>query len=356
MRNLILICLTFIAFGLAPFAQAEESEAVKSGRVVAQLVTSYDTVEPGQAIYIALSMRLEPHWHTYWRNAGGPGEPAELHWDVPDTVSIGEIIWPLPQIVSTGPLINYAFEDRLLLSMPMRISKDAKPGQELNINAQATYLVCYQICLPEMAKLSLVLVVGEPVKDERWSGNIERTIKRAPKPEGLEASAALNNGVLSLDIGGGDLDFAAIKNPYFFPYEQDLIDASAAQNIGRAGRGVRINLTPSYGLEDGIKDIPGVLAFEEKTETGWTRRGIEVVAVAGAKIDIGAVQSISGSGSTHTSVGLWAALLGAFIGGMILNLMPWGLPAPPMRNAMFCALMVGSMPLVSCCHSSLWPP
>ncbi|PHS35112.1 MAG: thiol:disulfide interchange protein [Robiginitomaculum sp.] len=329
MRILSSICLAFLAFltlNLSPSAQAAESEPVKSGRAVAQLVTSYDSVEPGQEIYIALSMRLEPHWHTYWRNAGGPGEPAELHWNLPDSVTIGEIIWPLPQTVSTGPLINYAFEDRLLLSMPMRISKDAKPGDVLTIKAQATYLVCYQICLPEMAELVLELPIGAPVKDDRWSGNIERTIKRAPKPEGLQASARLKNGVLNLDIGGGELDFAAIKNPYFFPYEQDLIDASAPQNIGSAERGVRLNLTPSFGLEDGLKDIPGVLAFEEKTENGWTRRGIEVLVVAGAKIDIGAVQNASGRGAIHASAGLLATLLGAFIGGMILNLMPCVFP------------------------------
>ncbi len=326
MRNLWIICLALLAVWLTPFARAAESVPVKSGRAVAQLVTSYDTVAPGQDIYIALSMRLEPHWHTYWRNAGGPGEPAELHWDVPDTVSIGEIIWPLPQIVSTGPIVNYAFEDRLLLPMAMGISKDVRPGETLTIKAQATYLVCYQICLPEMAELSLDLVVGEPVKDERWSGNIERTIKRAPKPEGLEASAAFKNGDLNIDIGGGVLDFAALKNLYFFPYEQDLIDASAPQNISSAERGVRINLTPSFGLEAGLKDIPGVLAFEEKIENGWTRRGIEVLAVAGAKIDIGAVQNASGGAGIHTSVGLWAALLGAFIGGMILNLMPCVFP------------------------------
>ncbi len=326
MRNLWIICLALIAVWLAPFARAAESAAVKSGRAVAQLVTSYDTVEPGQDIYIALSMRLEPHWHTYWRNAGGPGEPAELHWDIPDTTSIGDIIWPLPQTVSTGPLINYAFEDRLLLPMPMHIAKDAQLGEELTIKAQATYLVCYQICLPEMANLSLTLRVGEAVKDERWSGNIERTIKRAPKPEGLEASAVLKNNFLTLDIGGGKLDFAALKNPYFFPYEQDLIDASAPQDILSAERGVRINLTPSFGLADGIENIPGVLAFEEKTENGWVRRGIEVSAIADAKVDIGKVKTGSGGRGIHTSVGLWAALLGAFIGGMILNLMPCVFP------------------------------
>jgi len=323
MRNFLFICLAIVAFWVAPVSQAAESDPIKSGRVVAQLVTSYDVAAPGQDIFIALSMRLEPHWHTYWRNAGGPGEPAEMHWDMPDTISIGEIIWPLPQIVTTGPIINYAFEDRLLLPMPLRISKDAKPGETITIKAQASYLVCYEVCLPEMAELTLPLVVGEPVKDARWSANIERTIKNAPKPENLQASAVLVDGALHVDIAGSTLDFSAIKNPYFFPYEQDLINASAKQIVQSGETGVRFNLEPSFGLQDGIKNVPGVLAFEEKTEDGWERRGIVVVAEAGGSVMTG-ISDIKPS--PRKSMGLWAALVGAFIGGLILNLMPCVFP------------------------------
>jgi thiol:disulfide interchange protein len=323
MRNFLIICLAVFAIWFAGAARAAESDPVKSGRAVAQLVTSYDTVAPGQDLHIALSLRLEPHWHTYWRNAGGPGEPAEMYWEVPDSVSVGEIIWPMPQTVSTGPIKNYAFEDRLLLPMPLHISQDAKPGDVITIKAQASYLVCYQVCLPEMANLSISLVVGEPVKDSRWSSNIGRTIKSAPKPGDLLASSALVNGVLQIDIAGEALDFNAVKDPYFYPYVQDLIEASAEQVVVRGDTGLQFQLEPSFGLEDGIKNIPGVLAFEEETEDGWARRGIVVNAKAGAKVETGIAKS---GHQTGKSMGLWAALIGAFIGGLILNLMPCVFP------------------------------
>ena len=333
MRNFLFICVAICAVWFAPTVQAAESAPVKSGRAVAQLVTSHDTAAPGDDIFIALSMRLEPHWHTYWRNAGGPGYPADVHFEIlgasSDNLSFGDIIWPLPKAITSKAgdpdltIISYAFEDRLLLPMPLRISKDLQPDQVITIRAQATYLVCDKICLPEMAELDLSLVIGEAVKDARWSANIERAIKRAPKPDNLQASASLVGGELQVDISGEGLDFGTIKDPYFFPYEQDLIEASAEQITVRGEIGLRFKLQPSFGLQDGIKNIPGVLAFEEKNDGGWQKRGIVVVAKADGSVQTGVSDTKPSSGKSIT---LWAALVGAFIGGLILNLMPCVFP------------------------------
>jgi len=105
------------------------------------------------------------------------------------------MIWPLPIKVYTGPIINYAFEDKLLLSMPLRVSETAVPGEVLTIKAQAAYLICYEVCIPEFVELSLPLLVGEARKDNRWHGNIEREINKAPKVEtGYAATTRLESG------------------------------------------------------------------------------------------------------------------------------------------------------------------
>ncbi|HHI88358.1 MAG TPA: thiol:disulfide interchange protein [Hellea balneolensis] len=318
---LVLVLPLVLTPGFGAVAGAAESAPVKSGRAVAQLVSSYDVVAPGQEIEIGLYMRLEPHWHTYWRNAGGPGNPVEMEWRLPDGARIGEIVWPLPKIVHTGPIVNYAFEDRLLLPMSFHVPETAKTGDVLSIGAEARYLVCYQVCLPEQADLSLELKVGTPLKDTRWAANLARVIRNAPKTEGLTGAAALRDGQLVIDIAGENFDPAGLKNPYFFPYEQDVIDASAPQKVERGTHGIRFVLKPDYALEKGIKDVPGVLAFDG--EDGQ-RRGIVVAAKAGASVDIG-----SGSGQNPAPkkpIGFWAAMIGAFLGGLILNLMPCVFP------------------------------
>ena len=322
--------LIFTLMGAGLTAAASESISFKSGKATAQLVTSYDRAMPGDEIHVALVLTLEPHWHTYWVNAGGPGNGAKLKWKTSEGARIGDIIWPLPDIVRTGPIVNYAFEDRLLLASPMTLSEDLKVGQVVTIEMEAMYLVCYDVCLPEMASLSLPIVIGEPVKDGRWSSNINRTIKKAPKAEpGYAASSRLENGVLNMEFTGPDLEASTYRNPYFFPYIQDLINADDAQSIAVGGKGLRVSMAPSYVLEDGLNmDVEGVISFEKETEDGWKRTGVIVRAAPGTSLDIGAVSKTltPASASGGTSIGLMAALIGAFIGGIILNLMPCVFP------------------------------
>ncbi len=325
-RFFVFLSIFVLSFWAAtPLAQSAESAPVKSGRAVAQLVSSYDVVKPGQDIEIGLYLRLEPHWHTYWRNAGGPGDPAEIDWELPQGASVEPFVWPLPRIVHTGPIANYAFEDRLLLPMSFHVPDTAKAGDILPIKAKAAYLVCYQVCLPEQAELSLELKVGTPVEDSRWASNLRRTIKNAPKETGLIGGAALVGDMLQIDIAGRGLDPAGLKNPYFFPYEQDVIDASAPQKVLLGKKGLRFVLKPDFALEKGIKDVPGVLAFDGPD---GKRRGIIVKAKAGVKVATGLADTASKTGvkSGTKPMGLWAALIGAFLGGLILNLMPCVFP------------------------------
>ncbi len=330
MKNLIFIVFALFAFVFSSVnnSLAAESVPVKSGRATVQLVTSHDQIAPDDTdtAYIALSFRLDPHWHTYWRNAGGPGNPVNINWQKPDGVEIGEIIWPLPKLVRTGPIVNYAFEDRLVLAMPMTISDNFKPGDEIIIKAKAMYLVCYQVCLPEMANLEIKFKVGKSIKDSRWAAAIAREIKKAPKPASenmeLKAGANIKNEALIIDIKAKNIDFSAIKNPYFFPYEQDIINADIDQKFATSTQGISFSLAKGFKLEAGLKDIEGVLAFEKNGK----RQGIELIAKAGANIDTGVKTIQSPTKTSATISGLLLAMIGAFIGGLILNLMPCVFP------------------------------
>lgn len=307
-----------------------ESPVVKSGRASVQLVSSHDVVAPGQDLYLALSFRLEPHWHTYWRNAGGPGNPVQIHWQLPQGAKVGEFIWPLPKIVHTGPIINYAFEDKLVLPMPFHVPETAKPGDVFDINAEALYLVCYQVCLPEMAELSLRLHVGTPQIDRRWQANIEREIKNAPKfTDGINAKAAMQNNQLNVVFEGDVLNAKSIRKPYFFPYVQDLIDSDQKQ-ISKFGQNqLSMQIAPGFLLKDGLKDdVVGVLAYDVETESGWQRQGV----IARAK-PVAALPPISAAPQNFKGPisGILTAFFAAFFGGIVLNLMPCVFPVLSMK-------------------------
>ena len=322
------ITLFTILWCAATNAFCAESLPVKSGQVTAQLVTTYDRAMPDSTIQIALSMRLAKHWHTYWRNAGGPGSPAELYWKLPPSLSVGDITWPLPELVRTGPIVNYAFEDRLLLPMDLHISKEAKLGETLVIQAEAAYLVCYQVCLPESAQLSLSLTIGEPIKDARWSANIERAIMTAPKiNQNFKSAGRLEDGRFLVEITAKELQAGQYKNPYFFPYVQDLIDADDPQILRAGTKGIGLSMTPAWMLENGMKDAQmGVIAYDQKTANGWSRKGVIVTLAANTSLDIGGAKDANHAASSTASLGLIAAILSALLGGVLLNLMPCVFP------------------------------
>lgn len=292
---------------------ASESEPYNSGKTVAQLVTSHDRALPGSDIQIALSMRLEKHWHTYWRNAGGPGKPARFIWALPDGYKTGEIIWPLPQIVHTGPTVNYAFEDRLLLPMSLHISDTARIGDQVTIETEALYLVCYILCLPEGANLSLTLEIGEPILDARWNANIKRALKSSPKQNTeFQASAHIEDELVLLDVKSSTLQAGKSRNPYFYPYVQDMIDANDPQNNHQFGRGIQMVLKPSWKLEDGLtQDITGVLAFEAKTKNGWKPQAVIITANAQTRVDLGT--QTANTPAKPLSFLYWLSLIAAFI-------------------------------------------
>ncbi len=314
MKTIFFILLALLFMQMS--AQGSESERVISGKVTAQLVTDYDRAQPNSDIYIALSLRLEKHWHTYWRNAGGPGVPAELYWTLPQGIEVGEIVWPLPKIVHTGPIVNYAFEDRLLLPMSLHIPKSARVGDVITIDAEASYLVCYEVCLPESAKLSVDIKIGEPVKDARWMANIKRALKAAPKPDqNFKAAARLQNESVFLDIQSKDLRAGQYKNPYFFPYVQDIIDADAPQVMQIFNGGFRLVLTPGWKLKDTLsQDIVGVMSYEEKKGSTWAQRNVIVTASAHNRLDMGEPISHTPRQKQKRSIVILFGLMGLLFG------------------------------------------
>ena len=299
---------------------AAETDPVDTGEVVGQVVSSHDVVTPGQDFHIALSTVLNDGWHTYWRNPGDSGEPVEFGIKAPGTVSAGEIIWPLPRPVLTGPIVNYGFEGEPLFPVPVTVSNAAKPGDVLNFSGKAYYLVCREICIPESFDYALnVAVGGEAITDPRWSRNIKKAIAAAPQALDAQSTARLETGRLVLDVL---TDTKGVEKPYIFPLDPGTTLHSDPQSVGVGDTGIAASLSPGFGMADGIKaPVEYLLAYEK--DGRYT--GGYVSAAPGDALIAGAAPAPAGN-SGATGLTLWTALIGAFIGGLILNLMPCVFP------------------------------
>jgi thiol:disulfide interchange protein len=306
---------------------------VNSGHIESELVAQEAGIAPGGTVYVALRQRIQEHWHTYWRNPGDAGEATKITWTLPDGWSAGDMVWPTPQKARLGPLLDYAYEGEVLIPVPITAAANAQVGTTVSLTADVFYLVCEQVCVPEEAKLTLLLpvVAGAPSADPKWGKVVGEVLAKAPKPAGLKAMFKLDGETLKLAITGGPLKGADLAGAYFFPYSPKVLEHSAEQAIERGPEGLTLSVKAGYDFVGGGTP-PTELAGVISTKAGaW-----EVTATAGdppaAAMGLGAPPTETAP-ATGVAGGLVGALLFAFVGGLILNLMPCVFPVLSMKAA-----------------------
>ncbi|KDA02455.1 DsbD family thioredoxin [Hyphomonas oceanitis SCH89] len=311
-------------FFLGALASASAAP-VDGGHARVELIAERSSVMPGETIYAALKMDLDPDWHVYWRNAGDAGLPPELIYRETSNIpggAIGDFVWPVPHLlpVVEGEIMDYGYSHEVILPFPLMIPANASGTVQLDVVAD--YLICEDICVPETADVSLTLNVGEPVPDTQNGDMISQWIAQAPLAFVGEAHVDTEATPWKLSLRGepGLTRDADIR---FFPFGHE-ISHPAAQPVSFGSAGATLTLTPagSAPLEG---NLDGVLVVEH---ADGTRLGYEISAAQGPAFEntSGLAAIRSGKGGAGGGSSLLTLAFFALIGGLILNLMPCVLP------------------------------
>ena len=321
------VFILILSFWLtASLAHARESLPLKTGNTEIQLISNQDTAAPGSSFTVAMRMTFKGNWYTYWRNAGDSGEPVHIAWDLPEGVSAGPIQWPVPTLKTVGPITSYGMGGEIWLPVEISVDASVDAGQPFTLNLHAYYLVCDDICIPEDGKLSLPMGMGPAESNPDHAAQVKAAQAKIPQIGTARGSAALENGKVSFNIERLPDGFETAQ---LFPNVNPIIVHSDVIEIAAAERGQRYRATAGYGWDDGTPE-----SFDA-TLVADDGRAVVVPINTGAALNIGAISggnsgSIAGSGSTSGSsasqLSLLSAALGAFIGGLILNLMPCVFP------------------------------
>lgn len=309
-----------------------------SAQVTASLVSASPAIIPGQPFAVALRLDHEPKWHTYWVNPG-TGYPTSLAWELPPGWTAGEIDWPTPMRVkdTAGNITGIGYEDVTYLPVTLTPPDDLLPGQSLTLRVKAEWLMCKEVCIPGEASLELTLPVANdsaalatlqassPPPDTRA---LQSTLASLPRPLpawGFAASRVKDRIALRLtppaDYPG------TVRNLTFFA-EDALIGYDLPQTLRKNDDGTFSLLLEVSSFYEGPADrLVGVL----RQEDGWST---DDVTRQGLRLDVpltpGTAAEVSlGSSASSTDRGPlgFAAVLGlAFLGGLILNLMPCVFP------------------------------
>lgn len=323
-QGLLALALLVPSLGLAA-----ESAPVTSPRVSATLLSSRDSVMPGERFQVALKQKITKGWHTYWANPGDSGEATRIEWTLPEGFSAGEIQWPAPKAIPFPPLVNFGFENTILLPVEIAVPETAKPGETLSLKASATWLVCEKICIPEEGAFTLELpIASASVADDGAGQRIEAARASLPQPAQFKAKLTAEGDRLALSLPGVGSTATDLR---FFPLSDTLIDHAAPQNVAPAGDGASLQLARSSAFKVTTPELSGVITYREHN----IPRALTLIAeVDPALVTSAAEASPSGSAVVRappplppeSDLTLWAALAFAFAGGLILNLMPCVLP------------------------------
>ncbi len=306
----LLACLLAVA-GPGP-ARAFESAPVISKRATATLITDSDSVAPGGHVRIALRLRLAEGWHTYWRNPGEAGVPVELVPALSPGATSGPIEWPAPARVSEGDITTYGYSGEVVL--PVAVSLAPGVGA-VSGTLTAHWLACKDICVPEEASFRVDLPAG-PGGPSAQAPLFQAHDQAMPRPSPWRATIATDG---TLSVQGEGLSSASVVDAWFIPDEPNQIVDDAAQLLSVRDGGFTLGLRLAKGF-DPTAGLHGVLSVRDR---------------GGMQADI-ALAAQPGPGPLP-AVPFGRALAFAFLGGLILNLMPCVFPILAMKAVGFAA-------------------
>ena len=319
--------------GFTSSGSSSASAVVATAQVRAELlVWAPDGVQAGKPVWLGLQLTHQPEWHTYWKNPGDSGLPTMLEWKLPAGITAGDIVWPTPKKIPIGNLANYGYEGTVLLPVPLTVT----PGfnaQQFNVKVKAVWLVCRKECIPQEGEFAL----GLPAQSSIAASGPAFAAAFAAAPKSVPADAS------QIDVVGKALEVRLAGLPAsqqgktleFFPETGGVIETAAPWQQAWQGAVWTAQLPLSAQRTDSPARMPLVVA---DGQSAW-RIDVPVTGVwppvaAAATLSpalVAALKANASAGAAPVSrdappLGLWAALLGALLGGLILNLMPCVFP------------------------------
>lgn len=328
-----------------------QSTPVRDKNVEARLISSHGTIKAGEPFTIGLQFNIDPTWHTYWINPGETGIPTSLKLELPAGFTAGELQFPVPKkfITDYGFDVReagYGYETSVVHTMTITPPSDLKPGESITLTGQSAFLMCDpHTCIPGKADLSITLQTGTASVTAPEKGVIDFFTNKLPKT--VEAPLAVSlegeNVVLKTTVPAGTLPVGA--KLHFYPLQNLVLDAFADATVTVAGDAITISGTKHESLTAAPAEFAGLVIAETGTgSSGFLVSTAGAAATPATSATTEETAPESGTEAVATSEelpfggGILGIVLAAFLGGIILNVMPCVFPVISLKVMSFVGL------------------
>lgn len=354
--------LTFPSTRLGLPSTSSDSHIFQTPHVKAELlVYTPQGIQHGETVWFGVLLQHEPQWHTYWVNPGDIGLPTKLSWTVPEGIQVAQVQWPEPQLIRVDEqVLNYGYEGSVLLPVPVDVSKTFN-STELTIELDISWLTCKIECIPESGHLSLTVPTQQTLASS--AAVFENALQQLPQKDNqvttsLQIKDDPTPGILiwkvsnlpssmqgkALQLLPEDEGIMTTAGPLFAEWQQNTWTAAYALKDFRLEEPqtmralLRVaDTSPSLDASSELR----ALIINAHVEGAWPAQ----TPLSDASEDFIAKTQADRSEAENTAqqsgvggankVSFWSALLLAFLGGLLLNLMPCVFPVLSIKALTF---------------------
>ena len=155
--------------------------AVRTEHSEASLLADHAAVRPGQRFLVALRLRHDAGWHSYWINPGDSGLATRMKWSLPAGWHADDIQWPVPERFEVDGLANYGYAGAVWLPMAIRVPDDAPVGTQVELAGDARWLACADICVAEKARVAVRMEVASQEQPDPAAEALARRMAALPR-------------------------------------------------------------------------------------------------------------------------------------------------------------------------------
>lgn len=322
--NLVKVKSLLLSFIL--FFTVAISIDVAADPIELNLKSEMESIQAGSPFWIALDLSIEDGWHAYWKNPGDAGMTPQLVWTLPEEFELETVEWPYPSRFSVGSLESYGYSDKAVLLA--KIIPPAKSTLEnVEIKVDLTWVVCNdETCLPGSSEGALSLKMGKDAKATASEADyFEKARGKVPvQTESVQVKS--EKGSVEGVVQTAPFPKEHIKEALFFP-ENRKVNVKIFSDEDKPSL---IHLSFNETEEEKKEPLKGVLVVKDKSYAiDFSPSDHELIAYNELAVRIPTLKDDFKPDDAIDS--FLIALVFAFFGGMILNLMPCVLPVVALK-------------------------
>lgn len=272
------------------------------------------TMQPGRPFWVILNLNLQKGWHTYWKNPGDSGLALEVNWDLPEGYTASSIIWPTPERFVNDNVVSFGYSNNFQLLCTITPSIDSPTGSPEKLTANVNYISCSdENCTSDIISSSLYIPISEASPQKSLSHKNLFSQAKLNLPKLLDkVIISQQENKYYIEIQNNIVATNKVTKASFFPDTNDQIDITKKISFSLYNQEtLELQL---LGLDNEKKEsLSGIIVLETSS---------------GEKLSYQINDPVNQSPpiSAYVYQSFLGFLILAFIGGLILNLMPCVFP------------------------------